>query len=239
MHAGLVKRRQELEDRAQATFASTVSHELRNPLASIGLNLYLLRRSTPEKRDYYMDALAQAADRMKSIIENTLTLSRLEARGSELVFAPVDLNAVVEQIVDGHRARAQATGLDMVFEPDTDLAPVRAERDQLIQVVTNLVTNAINYTPSGQVQVSTYMDTEREQARLQVQDTGMGIAAEDMPRLFERFYRGRRATESDVPGTGLGLAIIKEIVELHDGEIQVESQVGEGTTFNVWLPLEK
>ncbi|MEE8392054.1 MAG: response regulator [Anaerolineae bacterium] len=239
VRAGLLKRQRELEGRAQSTFASTVSHELRNPLASIGLNLYLLERSKPEERDSYLDALKQEADRMKDLVESTLTLSQLETNRSELALVPVDLNAVVEQVVAEHQPRAQAAGLELVFEPDADLAPVRAERSQLIQVVTNLVTNAINYTPSGRVQVGTYLDAKREQACLRVQDTGMGIEAEDIPRLFERFYRGRRVTESDIPGTGLGLAIIKEIVNLHGGEIQVESRVGEGTTFSVWLPLER
>jgi signal transduction histidine kinase len=237
VRTGLLKRQQELEGRAKSTFASNVSHELRNPLASIGLNLYLLERGKPEERDSYLNALKQEANRMKSLIESTLTLSRLEANKFKMAFAPVDLNTVAEQVVAAHQPRAEAAGLELVFEPNADLAPVHAEHNQLTQVVTNLVTNAINYTPSGRVRVSIYQDAERGQACLQVQDTGIGIEAEDLSRLFERFYRGRRVTESNIPGTGLGLAIIKEIVDLHGGEIQVESQVGEGTTFSVWLPL--
>ena len=115
---------------------------------------------------------------------------------------------------------------------------MRAERNQLIQVVNNLVVNAINYTLAGEVRVSTYLDVERGQACLQVQDTGIGIEPEDLPHVFERFYRGLRACQSGIPGTGLGLAIAKGIVDLHGGEIEVESQVDEGSTFRVWLPVD-
>jgi len=101
--------------------------------------------------------------------------------------------------------------------------------------VTNLVINALNYTPEGEVRVSTCQTAE--EACLQVEDTGIGIDPEDLPNIFDRFYRGRRSQRSETPGTGLGLAIVKEILDLHDGHIEVDSRVKQGTTFKVWLPL--
>ena len=138
-------------------------------------------------------------------------------------------------MIVAHQPGAGAAGLRLRFEPAA-LPRVSGEVNQLGQMATNLVANAIAYTPSGSVRVSTRTDAERGQVCLQVQDTGMGIDPEDVPHLFERFYRGRRATQSDIPGTGLGLAIVKEIVDLHGGRIEVESAPDEGSTFRVWLP---
>jgi len=104
-------------------------------------------------------------------------------------------------------------------------------------VVTNLVANAIRYTSNGEVSIRTRLDATRGQVLLQVTDSGMGIDPADLPHIFERFYRGSRASQSDIPGTGLGLAIVKEIVDLHGGTIDLESFVGKGSTFRVWLPL--
>jgi two-component system sensor histidine kinase ResE len=120
------------------------------------------------------------------------------------------------------------------FRP-ANVAPVRGEVNQLAQVVTNLVANALSYTPAGSVQVSTGQISG--EVCLEVADTGFGIDVEDLPNIFARFYRGRRSQRSETPGTGLGLAIVKEIVDMHGGRIEVESQVKQGTTFRVWLPL--
>jgi signal transduction histidine kinase len=238
VRTGLLRKRQEMEMRTQFEYASDVSHELRNPITSIGLYLKLSEHCQPEERAQYLDLLKQETTYMANLVESILSLSRLKAGTFEVEFAPEDLNAVVAQAITAQYAHAEAVGLGLIFEPGPDLPPVCAERYQLIQVVKNLVTNAINYTPSGQVRVSTYLDVERGQACLQVQDTGIGIEPDDLPHLFKRFYRGTRDKHSDIPGTGLGLAIVKEIVDAHGGDIEVESQVDEGSTFKVWLPLE-
>jgi two-component system phosphate regulon sensor histidine kinase PhoR len=123
----------------------------------------------------------------------------------------------------------------LTFEPLPELPQVRGEVNQLAQVVTNLVINALNYTPEGAVRVSTFQTAA--EACLQIEDTGIGIDPDDLPNIFDRFYRGRRSQRSETPGTGLGLAIVKEIIDLHDGRIEVLSRVKQGTTFKVWLPL--
>jgi signal transduction histidine kinase len=225
-------------DLLKSKFVSDVSHELRTPVANIKLYLHLLERGKPENRSHHMDVLNDQCDRLVQLVEDILSLSRLElGKQGESEFTSVDLNAVIERAMAAHRPQAKAAGLELVFERGEGLSPVQAERNQLAQVVTNLVINAINYTPAGQVRVTTGLDRERKQVCLEVQDTGTGIKSEDMPYIFDRFYRGKDVGSSTIPGTGLGLAIVKEIVDLHGGSIDVESQEGEGSTFRVWLPL--
>lgn len=222
-------------DALKTKFVSNVSHELRTPVTNLGLYLNLLERGRPEKRAQYMTVLQEQTVRLAQLIEDILDLSRLERDRERLVFEPVDLNTLADRVITAQLPRAEAASLRLTFDPDLDLPPVRGETNRLTQVVTNLVANAINYTPSGSVQVSTRCAGER--ACVEVQDTGLGIDAEDLPYIFERFYRGRRVTKSNIPGTGLGLGIVKEIVELHGGAVEVESRVGEGSTFRIWLPL--
>jgi signal transduction histidine kinase len=225
-------------DRLKSKFITDISHELRTPATNVRLYLQLLERGKPEKHAQYLAVIKDQTDQLVRLIEDILNLSRLELDREEIEFAPVDLDSVVEQVTTACQARAETAGLELIFEPGADLPPVRAGAKQLAQVITNLVNNAISYTPDGQVRVSTRLAAERGQACLEVQDSGGGIEPEDLPHLFERFYRGRDVGSSNIRGTGLGLAIAKEIIELHGGEIEVESQVGEGSTFRVWLPLE-
>jgi len=225
-------------DRLKSKFVSDVSHELRTPVANIGLYLHLLQRGKPDKQAQYQGVIKEQTERLATLIDDILNLSRLDLAKEQgkVTFAPIDLNMVAEQVVAAQRPRAEAAGLELILESDTSLPPVRAESNQLAQVITNLVTNALSYTLVGQVRVSTSLDAERGQVCVEVRDTGMGIDPEDLPHLFERFYRGRRVGSSSIPGTGLGLAIVKEIVDLHGGRIDVESQMDQGSTFRVWLP---
>ncbi len=222
-------------DRLKSKFVSDVSHELRTPITNLKLYLELLARGQPEKRESYLATLKQQTYRLAQLVEDILSLSRLELGRDRVAFAPVDLNAVVAEIVAVHQPQAEAAGVLLCFEPDPYLPPVRGEENQLAQVVTNLVANALNYTKAGHVNVSIRQIDQR--VCLCVADTGIGIDSFDLVHLFDRFYRGKRALEMNIPGTGLGLNIVKEIVNLHDGQIEVESEVGKGTTFRVWLPI--
>jgi signal transduction histidine kinase len=156
-------------------------------------------------------------------------------REGKMQFAEVDLNSLIDAIMAAHQPSADAIGLQLIFKPDLDLPPVRGERNQLAQAITNLVANAIHYTPEGEVRISSHFDGPR--ACIQVSDTGIGIDPEDLPHIFERFYRDKHTSQSDIPGSGLGLAIVKEIVALHGGKIDVDSRAGEGSTFSVYLPI--
>jgi signal transduction histidine kinase len=130
---------------------------------------------------------------------------------------------------------AEAAGIRLAFEPEPDLPLIYAEQSQIARMVTNLVSNAIRYTPEGHVSLQTCYTNGK--VCLIVQDTGVGIEPKDLPHVFERFYRGQNVRQSGIPGTGLGLAIVKEIVSLHEGMIDIESVVGKGTTFRIWLPV--
>ncbi len=224
-------------DKLKSKFVSDVSHELRTPITNLSLYLDLLEHGKPEARGKYTAVLKQEANRLRQMTENILTLSRLElAQTKESKFKLVDLNEIVAQVVIAHHPRAEMSQLRLSFTPSPDLPVIRGEPNQLAQVITNLISNAIRYTPSGAIQVSTYSIPDQGQVCLQVSDTGVGIDAHDLPYLFERFYRGSQTSRSAISGTGLGLAILKEIVDLHDGTIEVESQLGQGSLFRILLP---
>lgn len=229
-----ITRQKEL-DRMKDTFISDVSHELRTPITSISLYLELLKSAPLERQKRYLDVVKDQSDVLTKLVEDILDLSRLTASKTRpLTFSDVDLNSLVEQVVTAHMAMAESAGLELIFELDPGLPLLRAEQNQIARLITNLLTNAIRYTPEGEVRVKTVYNHDK--IGLIVQDTGIGIEAEDIPHLFERFFRGRNVRQSDIHGTGLGLSIVKEIVDFHGGEIEIESQIGKGTTFKVWLP---
>ena len=230
------QRLQEL-DRLKSKFVSDVSHELRTPVTNLGMYLYLLKRAPAEKQTGYLEILEEQADRLKSMVEGILDLSRLELARQQLRLGPVDLNAVAAQAVIAHQPRALESGLTLTFTPHPANPLVISEANALTQVVNNLVTNAINYTREGGITVAIDLDRAAGRAGLIVRDTGLGITPEDREHIFDRFYRGEQAVQQAIPGTGLGLGIVKEIVDLHGGRIEVESESGKGSVFTVWLPV--
>ncbi len=231
----LEKRRERQRKRErEGHFLHETVHELRALLAGLHLNLDLLQYQ-PEKGAQYLENLRGELARMEHMVQNTLTLARLE-EGRVLAFDREDLNTLVSQVVCLCQMQAEAVGVTLNWELDATVPLVQGAREPLEQVIMNLVTNAIKYTPAGKVSVRTYFDPQLQQVCLEVEDTGMGISEEDMDHLFERFYRGQHAEDSDSLGSGLGLAIVMKIVTLHGGDIAVESQEGEGSTFRVWLP---
>jgi two-component system phosphate regulon sensor histidine kinase PhoR len=215
-----------------------VSHELRTPVTNLSLYLELLESGKTERWSEYMGVLKGETNRLIELIENVLDLSRLDMwRSKKIRFSAVDLNIVADQVVTAHRPLAESAGLELNFKPANNLPVIQGEQNQLARLITNLLSNAIRYTPTGQVVIRT--GQECGNVFLQVQDTGIGIEAEDMPHIFDRFYRGRQVSQSKITGTGLGLAIVKEIVEIHEGRIDVQSEVGKGSTFTVWFPVSK
>ncbi len=198
----------------------------------------LLQRGKPEKRPHYESMLQLSVERLGQLVEDILNLSRLEiAHYQPRELGLTDLNALISQIVTLHQPQAEAAGLELAFQADSTLPLVDGDYNQLSQLVTNLVVNSLHYTRQGSVNVITETLRSQDQVRLYIQDTGVGILPEDVPHVFERFYRGNHRQAEDIPGTGLGLAIVREIVEIHHGEITVSSQVDEGTCFEVTLPV--
>jgi len=219
-------------DRLKTLFIQDMSHELRTPLSILNTSVYLLEKK-PERSAEYLQKLKDQIAKLTELANSTLDLSRLEQ--TDVAFELVSLNSIIEDAVVSLQPRAEAAGLLFNLNLDSSVGMVEGERSQLKQVVAQLVTNAINYTPSGSIEISTSANAER--ACLTVRDTGRGITAEDIPHLFERFYRGKGVGSSTISGSGLGLAIVKSIVDLHRGSIEVESTIDVGTTVRVWLPL--
>ena len=227
-------------DRMKSQFVSNVSHELRTPITTIKLYAALMQQSPMDKWGEYLDTLAQEADRQARLVEEILQISRVEAGRLEITPRPIPLNELTESIFVNHQPLAKQEGLTIEYQP-TEPGPVTlVDPDRMTQVLANVVSNAIQYTPrEGKVVISTSeQEVEgRTWAVVKVKDTGMGIPEEELPHIFERFFRGERPRSLQVSGTGLGLAIAKDIVELHGGRVTVESQVDTGTTFTIWLPL--
>jgi len=221
----------------QSRFIADAAHELRAPLNTLKLRVHMLENGRQERHAYYLAELKTQIERLAALSEDLLNVSRLDAARANRDFAPVDLNTIVEQVVVAYRPLAESAGLSLIFEAAPGLPMVLGQRNQLMQVGSNLVGNAIHFTQSGKVHVITTLAADLKRVCMIVQDTGIGIAPDDLPRLFDRFYRGRQPDGMNIPGTGLGLNIVKEIVDLHGGTIEVESEVGAGSIFKVCLPL--
>ena len=218
----------------QRRFLADASHELRTPLTAIRANVDALLRgagSDPAEREETLRAIAREADRMGRLVDDLLTLARADA-GQEPVRQRLALDALLLDIY--HQQRALAGGVKLTlgdFEP----LEVEGDPDRLKQLVLNLVDNALRHTPPGGT-VTLDLAHRRDEATLRVRDTGPGIPPEHLPRIFERFYRVDAARARLAGGAGLGLAISREIADAHGGRIEVESQVGAGSTFTVVLP---
>ena len=223
-------------DRLKTKLIEDISHELRTPVTNLSLYLDLLEQGQTDKRDHYLVILREKINQLVHMTEDALDIFRLDLFKGDVVFEPLALNEVVAEVMALHRRQVEKSGLALLFEPGADLPPLLAEPKQLRQVVKNLLDNAINYTPAGSVQISTYFDAEREQVCLDIKDTGIGVSPEERPYIFERFYRGQGVAQSNIPGTGLGLAVVKDIVALHNGEVLVTSKLDEGSLFSVRFP---
>lgn len=228
-------------DRMKDAFISNVSHELRTPIT--GLRLYHdLLVQNPAKKDVYLDRIRRELDRLNVIIEDLLRLSRLDRGRIEVNLEAVDLNELVDQFVGDRTILFQERGVTLDYLLSPSAPPIAADRALLEQLLSILVTNALNYTPAGgRVTVSVVQgrDGAADRVGCRIEDTGPGIPPEEQPYLFDRFFRGRVAHDAGVAGTGLGLAIAREIVERHGGAITVDSsgQAAEGAAFTVWLPV--
>lgn len=228
-------------DQLKSAFVSNVSHELRSPITNILLYLDLLAEPKREdRRPTYMGILRGEANRLHRLIEDLLTLSRLERGAVALDLEPQVLDALIAEVTASQETRAYLKQIDLRHEPNPDMPLTLGARGSMVQVLTNLIGNAVSYSPAGAVvTISTRVDEARggRYAAIRIHNTQPAIPEEDLPHLFERFFRGRTAEASGEPGTGLGLAICKEIVERHHGWIDVETAPDMGTAFTVWLPL--
>jgi signal transduction histidine kinase len=232
------KRLREL-DRLKDEFLSLVSHELRTPLTSIRgyLDLVLDEEAgelNPEQRRF-LEAVERNSGRLLRLVGDLLFVAQADAGRLSLEQAKVDVASLAADCVEGARPAAAEKSIELTLAA-SPVPTLLGDRGRLSQVLDNLVSNALKFTPEGGVvAVRTFSDGEH--VTVEVSDTGIGISRADQPRLFERFFRSSAATDQAIPGTGLGLAIVKAIVEAHRGRITVESLEGRGTTFLIELPL--
>ncbi len=229
---------QEQVSRMRADFVANASHELRTPLASLKGFVETLQgaaKDDPQAREQFLGIMQQQASRMARLIEDLLTLSRIELREHVAPSAMVDLAAVIAETANILHPISEQSGIAIDVIATVQPALVIGDRDELIQVVQNLVQNAIKYgRKGGIVRISTKRNGQR--MMLVVEDDGIGIAQHHLPRLTERFYRVSAKESRDRGGTGLGLAIVKHIVSRHRGELRIESELGKGSVFTVVLP---
>jgi signal transduction histidine kinase len=228
-------------------FLADVSHELRTPIAALlTFNELLTERvgDDPRARAEFLENSRVQLERLDWLAQNLLELSKLDSGLALLDLRPDDLRVAVESAVEQAGPAARRRGLTLELSlPDAPLR-VRHDPQRIGQVVTNLVGNAIKFTdPGGRVTVrlaprQSAVEGDTDGATIRVEDTGVGIQADELPRIFDRFYRGSLANEARGTGSGLGLAIVRSIVDMHHGTVEVSSQVGTGTTFTVALPAD-
>lgn len=220
-------------------FVANVSHELRTPLSVIKGYVETLVEGHEDMpltdRDRFLKTISRHTDRLNSLLEDLLTLSRLESINAGLRRESCSLTELLAGIAEDYRSRTTASGHRLEHEVDPGIGRLLLDPFKLTQVFENLLNNALKYTPSGTL-VRIDVKRRAQDILFTVADDGPGIPAADLPHLFERFYRVDKGRSRDKGGTGLGLSIVKHIVQLHGGKVWVESTVGQGTTFFLSLP---
>jgi two-component system phosphate regulon sensor histidine kinase PhoR len=220
-------------------FVANVSHELKTPLTSIKAYAETLRGGAIDDREASMKFLGrieEQAERLHHLILDMLMLARIESEQQAFEIGTVSVAEVVDQCLDGHRPSAEAKRIGLSVVPAQPECFVHADKEGLREILDNLVDNATKYTPEGG-QITVRWNAARDLARIEVEDTGIGIPADHLARVFERFYRVDRARSRELGGTGLGLSIVKHLAQSFGGNVAVSSETGRGSTFTVHLPL--
>jgi two-component system phosphate regulon sensor histidine kinase PhoR len=226
-------------DQVRRDFVANVSHELRTPLSILRGYIETLLDSpkTPrEELTRILHVMERHSDRLELLVEDLLTLAQLESGNPNLQLGTLDLSNFLPEMVRDWEKKLANKQLNMSVDVPPDLSPIRADRTRVQEALYNLLDNAVKYSRDrGEIRLSARQrDGEIE---LAVSDEGIGITKEDLPRIFERFYRADKARSADnVRGTGLGLAIVKHIAQLHGGRVEAESELDKGTTIRVVLP---
>ena len=243
-------------ERVRRDFVANVSHELRTPLAAIGGYTETLLAGAvddPERARRFLGIIERHSNRLGRLVDDLLTLSDLELGRTQLRRDAQDTAAAVHSCFETLRSKADAAGVSLETAVTDGLPAIDADADRLEQALLNLIDNAIKYTPSGghvtvAAQAMSAANLPDEPAvsagesgwvEISVNDTGVGVPAEDLARLTERFYRVDKARSREIGGTGLGLAIVKHIVQAHGGQMSIESTLGRGTTARLFLPVHR
>ncbi len=222
-------------ERMKRDFVVNVSHELRTPLTSIKGYVETLEGKLDKKSQNYLEIIKRNAERLINIVEDLLLLSELEEKGVKLELEEVDVRQLAEDVLKIFEKKARDKGLNLTVRAKSGLPSVRADRFRLEQMFINLIDNALKYTEKGGIGIS--LEEKENALVIEIEDTGIGISEEHLPRIFERFYVVEKSRSRSLGGTGLGLSIVKHIVLLHNGKIDVQSRPGAGTKFTITLPF--
>ena len=233
---------QKRSDEMRREFVANVSHELKTPITSIRSYAETLVTSgaevTEDTRQSFLDVIVNESDRMNKIVQDLLALSKFDAGEASMHFEPFDIIKSIKNIYNTMILDVKKNRLNMSLNLEETVPPIEGDKSRIEQVLINIISNAVRYTPEGgEIIISTAYKNKR--IRICVKDTGIGIPKEDIPRLFDRFYRVDKARSRAFGGTGLGLSIAHEIVSKHGGEIEVESALQKGTTVTVILPIKQ
>jgi len=228
-------------EKMKSEFIAMVTHELRAPITVVEQQLsVILNKLAGELTGKQEEILLRAKERTRGVltlIKDLLDLSKIEAGKMVQYKEPIDLKGVVSKVMDLISMEADQKKIDLQFTGSPQTCVIHADRNNMEEIFTNLLSNAIKYTPEqGKVWVT--LDEERGFVKVAVSDNGIGIKKEDLPRIFDRFYRVKSAETRQIVGTGLGLSIVKSIVDAHLGSISVESELGKGSTFTLLFPKE-
>ncbi|GAB4280789.1 MAG: hypothetical protein Kow0080_34000 [Candidatus Promineifilaceae bacterium] len=222
-------------DQLKNRFIADMSHELRTPVTNLMLYLDLLKYGRSDQKEQYISVLREKGRQLVRLTEDILSISRLDLNNNTLQMTPTDINDIVDIAIEGHRQQAIDKGLTLNIFLQNNLPKIMAEPSQLAHALTHLLNNALTYTQQGSITLTTSLSS-KGQVILDITDTGMGIPQADLSHIFDRFYRGEKVGSLNYPGTGLGLAVVKEIVSLHNGQINVSSIEGKGSTFSLYFP---
>ena len=233
---------QRRSDEMRREFVANVSHELRTPITNVRSYAETLVDAAgelpPETEKRFLNVILGESDRMTKIVQDLLALSRFDAGEMQFNMAAFDLAESAVSVYEAMRLDVEKHGIDLHLALPAVPMRVHGDRARIEQVVINILTNAVRYTPEGG-NVTMELEAAGSMAEIRVRDTGIGIPEEDLPHIFDRFYRVDKARSRAMGGTGLGLSIAYEIVKRHSGQIRIESKVGEGTTVHICLPRLK
>jgi signal transduction histidine kinase len=229
---------------AKTQFMNTASHELKIPMTSIKGYAKLLQMgaggSLTEQQTDFLSVISSNVDRMTQLVNDLLDVSRIEAGRIRLEIQDVHLHDAIDEVVRSVKNQIESKHLNLIVDVDGDLPQLRADYNRIIQIITNLLSNAYKYTPEGgeiSVIARPYNNGEMRGVSVTVNDTGFGISEEDQIKLFTTFFRSSDQNIRDAPGTGLGLVITKKMIESHGGELTFKSELGKGSAFTFTLPL--
>jgi len=233
----LEKLREQLEK--QLRLISGISHDLRTPLTILkgDMEVALMRPRTPEEYQEILRSNLEEVDRINRLVEDLITVSRAEAGELKMSFKPLDLKKLLAQLIEDFEIKAQEKDITLTFQAIDEIIIINADEQRIRQVLENIILNAIQYSKNGK-KIDVILRGDEKEAWVEVKDQGIGIPPKDLPYIFEPFFRSANAKEMVKKSYGLGLSICKQIIDAHNGKIEVESRIGpdSGTTFRIMLP---